>query len=34
MPGVKRTGNENDQVKNEWGNTSTPPIRLYGAVLN
>jgi hypothetical protein len=39
--GVKRPGREADhsppssaEVKNAWSYTSTPPIRLYGVVLN
>jgi hypothetical protein len=40
-PQVKRPGREVDhsppssaEVKNAWGYTSTPPIFLYGVVLN
>jgi hypothetical protein len=39
--GVKRPGREADhspppttELKNAWSNTSTPPIRLHGAVLS
>jgi hypothetical protein len=41
FPGVKRLGREADhsspssaEVKNAWSYTSTPPIRLHGAVLS
>jgi len=41
FPGDKATGRESDYcfpssaaVKNSWSYTSSPPVRLHGAVLN